>query len=142
MKIWIPGLVGFIFLLAACGAGKPMESLSADNKALRDNLLAHGFKPDPAGSYVVTLANARLVDAARLLNFSLADLHPTPSQSLDSDIRTLTIGNLYILIYSEVRDSDGRIIADSLDSPEAVCTVRVGFLTGQTVENVKSPKGQ
>jgi hypothetical protein len=37
-----------------------------------------------------------------------------------------------------VRDNEGRIIAGSLDSPEAICTVKVGFLPGKTATNIKT----
>jgi hypothetical protein len=121
------------FVLSGCGAGKPEAGLSDDVRWLRERLLAQGFKPDPGGSYDLILAHARLSDAARLLEMSPADLKPTLSQSWDSDIRTATIGALYVLVYSEVRDNEGRIVSGSLDHPEAVCTVRVVFLPASRV---------
>jgi hypothetical protein len=121
-------LFAAVSVLAGCGAAKPAEGLAGGAKAARERLLAQGFKPDPAGSYMVILSNVRLSDAARILSLSPAALKPVLSQPPDSDVRTASLGDMYVLVYSEVRDNEGRVVPGSLDDPQAICTVRVGFL--------------
>jgi len=91
----------------------------------REFLVAHGFKQSSIHRDIYELKKVRLADASREIGFRLPLVQHVPSQTLESDLRIAEAHGLYFVIESEVRDKDGRIVQDSLDHPDALCTVHV-----------------
>lgn len=120
-------LVAVGYLANGC-AGIPTPAKPAtDGGITRAYLVAHGFVESKDSPGIFSLANVRIGEAARNLGFSLADLRPTPSQPPGSDIRTVPIRNLHFVLYARTTQLDGRTVADSLNDPNSICTIRVAL---------------
>ena len=94
-------------------------------KLTRENLLAHGFKQSEKDKDLFVAEHARLGDVESALGFQITSLRPTVSQDMHSDMRHGLVEGKQVLIKSEVRDENGRIVRKSLDKPDAICTVYV-----------------
>lgn len=116
-----------VFFLAGCWDKNNYNNLNPDNKITKEFLSSHGFVESEDGSDIYSLRNVRLGDISQELGFSLSDLQPTPSQQSFSDVRIVKIRDLYFVIRSEVRDQDGKILPNSLNNPDAICTVSVAL---------------
>ena len=93
----------------------------------RKFLLSHGFKPLATDPDILCAEKVRLADMAKRLGFSVADLRPVRNPPLDSDERSVKIGDLILLVCSEVRDESRHIVPRSLDRADAVCTIIVSL---------------
>ena len=102
-----------------------MESATAMPKLTRENLLAHGFKQSEKDKDLFVSEHARLGDVESALGFQITALRPTVSQPPHSDTRQGLVEGKQVLVQSEVRDEQGRIVRKSLDKTDAICTVHV-----------------
>ena len=103
------------------------SSQSDSDRVTPEFLVDRGFIQGKSDTNLYTLGQVTLEEAARRLGFSTSQMRPTPSQSIDSDIRIVKVRNLLFVIRSEMRDSRGRVISGSLDNPDALCSVSVSL---------------
>jgi len=109
----------------------------------REYLVAHGFKRSATDRSIYQLKNVRLADVARDLGFRLDALRRIEQQPWFSDNRIVEVKGLYFVVRSEVRDKNGRVIEDSLDDPNALCTVSVCInpvIHGKHLKTDSSPR--
>lgn len=85
------------------------------------DLIGHGFLKDENGHFF--FADMQLSALLTLLNCSLADLKITPGQSMRSDVRLIERRGYIFIVRSNVRDSDGEVIPESLAFEDATCSV-------------------
>jgi hypothetical protein len=110
------------------------QSHSSTNKITSDYLLSCGFKQCVDDPDTYEIKHMHLADMAYKMDFSLVALRPTLNQSRSEDIRTVKIKSLAFVVESEERDRDGKIVPDSLDNPDAICTISVSLRQVSTPE--------
>ena len=122
-------LVGLLGMLSACSQKRDEATQNARvaSPKTREYLLQNGFKISSTDPDIFTLEKFQLQEVAHKLGFSLASLRSVVNQSPRSDIRIVKVKNLDITIQSEVRDQEGNVVSNSLDNPNALCTVSVSL---------------
>lgn len=116
-------LILVVIMLAIVGCSKSPPTQSVSSVTIADFLSSHGFTQSATDTSIYELQHVRLGDAAWQIGFSLGELKPTVSQSLHSDIRKVEVRGHWFIVRSEVKDAQGRIVRDSLNSPDAICTI-------------------
>jgi hypothetical protein len=121
--------VFLVFASLTCAEeGKSVEKTTKPTpKVTRDYLLARGYKELANRDGALAKEHAGLRTVLEDLGISRASLRPTLNQPPHSDERAADVGGLYVIVSSEVKDDQGRILLDSLDDPNAICTVLVWF---------------
>ena len=114
-------------LLAGCTAHQPEITHESKAVVTQEFLSEHGFWESEGGRGVFSLLDVRLGDASRDLGFALADLRRTPSQPRFSDVRNVRIRNLHFVVRARIQAIDGKKVVDSLDDPDAMCTISVAI---------------
>lgn len=91
----------------------------------RDYLLAHGFVEGSRDADTFVRRHIMVGKAAHQLGFKVSALYSLPGQPAYSDVRALYMKSIMVIIKSEMRDADDRIVPRSLDNADALCTVTV-----------------
>ncbi len=132
--------LALLSLAFAAEENRDMKSKSAASKVTRKRLLAIGFKELATDRDVFVAEKVRLGDISQKLGFPLSSLESVFNQPLlGSDVRTVIVGNRKFGVTSDVRGSNGQVVSGSLDSPDALCTVRVSLKPADAYKPPKPP---
>lgn len=122
-------LLLFMVVLAGCSCqGNHAREEEGFTSILNPvDLQSYGFKQSATDRDFFTLEHTRLADVAIKMGFSPEYVQLMPKEAGPTDSRAVMAWGVYIVFTSETHDRNGEIVADSLDNPQAICTVRVSF---------------
>lgn len=133
-RLWL-----FALVLAggSCQGNHAPEAEASRSILYPEGLLSYGFKRSPTDPDYFTLEHARLADVARNMGFSPEYVQLMQREAGPTDSRAVMARGIYIVFTSETHDQNGNAVADSLNDPQAICTVSVSFAEKQSRNYLK-----